>query len=171
MQREKIWEEPRTAPGNEKVRLHRVCVRPENGTSKDAITIRTPIALEFEFWNLVPRAQLNLSLHLKNEREITVFNTFPVDESGWCGREFPVGLFRSVCQVHGNLLNNGKYRVLLLVVKNQESVIFRMEDALSFEVLDDATRRGNWHGTWKGTIRPNLRWQTNCLQEGLRCRT
>ena len=48
--REQLWDEIDNAPGNDKVRLHRVCIRPENGTpSDDHITMETPFNIEVQF--------------------------------------------------------------------------------------------------------------------------
>lgn len=160
---EKVWDDPSTAPGNEKVKVHRVRARPVEGSSSDPITIQTAFVLEFEYWNLQPDARLNLSLHLFNQQGATVFNTFPVDEPAWHGRPFPIGLFRSVCHIPGNLLNDGLHRVLLLVVKDQGTVILSIDDALVFNVLDAVERRGDWHGKWEGAVRPNLVWKTEYL--------
>ena len=160
---ERSWNDNETAAGNEKVGIRSVRVRPVNGSAGDAITIQTPFVLEFEYWNRVPGARLNLSLHLYNEQGITVFNSFPVREPVWHGRPFPNGLFRSSCYIPGNLLNEGVHRVLLLVVKDQGIVIFSMSDALVFNVLDSVERRGNWHGKWEGAVRPDLQWTTEYL--------
>jgi len=160
---ERAWEDPNNAPGNDKVRIHRVRARPLEGSPSDPITIRTPFVLEFEYWNLEPEARLNLSLHLYNQQGTTILNTFPVQEPAWHGRPFPVGLFRSACRIPGNLLNDGLHRVLLLVVKDQGTVIFSFEDALVFNVLDAIERRGEWHGKWEGAVRPDLVWATEYL--------
>jgi lipopolysaccharide transport system ATP-binding protein len=162
---EKLWNDPTTAPGNDKVRLHGVRVRPFNGSCSDPITIQTAFVLEFEYWNLEPGARLNLSLHLYNQQGITVFNSFPIREPSWHGRPFPIGLFRSVCYIPGNLLNDGIHRVLLLVVKDQGEVIFSVNDVLVFNVLDAIERRGDWHGKWQGAVRPDLEWATEYLGE------
>ncbi|PWT92764.1 MAG: ABC transporter ATP-binding protein [Blastocatellia bacterium] len=162
---EQVWASPETAPGNDRVRIHKVCVRPLNDSASGGISIRTPFVLEFEYWNFVAEAHLNLSLHLYNEQGITVFNSFPVREPVWHGRPFPVGLFRSSCYVPGNLLNEGVHRVLLLVVEDQGKVIFSMNDALVFNVLDSIERRGDWHGKWEGAVRPDLEWKTEYLLE------
>ena len=161
----RIWNDRDTAPGNQKVRIHKVGVRPLTGLPTDPITIQTPFVFEFEYWNLETDARLNLSLHLINERGITVFNSFPVREPVWHGRPFPIGLFRSACHVPANLLNEGVHRVLLLVVEDQGIVIFSMSDALVFNVLDSIERRGDWHGKWEGAVRPDLEWKTELLQE------
>lgn len=160
---QRTWNDRGSAAGNEKVAIRSVRVRPVNGSAGDAITIQTPFVLEFEYWNRVPGARLNLSLHVYNEQGITVFNSFPVREPVWHGRPFPNGLFRSSCYIPGNLLNEGVHRVLLLVVEDQGIVIFSMSDALIFNVLDSVERRGNWHGKWEGAVRPDLEWTTEYL--------
>jgi lipopolysaccharide transport system ATP-binding protein len=160
---EKVWDDPHTAPGDDKVRLHRVRVRPVTGSASDPINIRTPIVMEFDYWNFEPGARLNLSLHLYNEQGITVFNALPLREPVWHGKPFPTGLFRSSCYVPGDLLNNGLHSVLLLVVKDQGTVIFSLNDALVFNVRDSIERRGDWHGKWEGAVRPDLKWKTEYL--------
>jgi lipopolysaccharide transport system ATP-binding protein len=162
---EKVWDDPADAPGNDQVRLHRVCVRPVDGSPSDAITVQTPLMLEFEYWNFEPDARLNLSLHLYDHAGTTVFNTAPVHEPVWHGRQFPVGLFRSVCYIPGELLNDGLHRVLLLVVKDESVVIYSHKDVLAFEVNDAIERRGLWYGKWEGAVRPNLKWQTELLTD------
>ena len=162
---EQGWEEPATSPGNDSVRIRRACVRPAGGEAPDGITIRTSLALEFEFWNLEPGACLNLSIHLVNEEGITVFNSAPVGEPLWHGRPFPAGLYRSACHVPGDLLNDGTYRVLLLVVRDQGVVLYRHHDILVFHVADSIDRRGDWHGKWVGAVRPMLKWETEYLGE------
>lgn len=159
---ESIWDFS-TAPGNDKVRIRRACVKVENSSVDQDITIQTPFRFEFEYWNLAPDLHLSLSLHLYNQQGNMVFATVPLRDSTWHGRPFPTGLFRSVCHVPGDLLNDGMHRVLLLVVKDETEVIFSLEDAVAFEVFDSVDRRGNWHGRWPGAVRPDLDWETTLL--------
>jgi lipopolysaccharide transport system ATP-binding protein len=116
-----------------------------------------------EYWNLEPGSYLNPSLVLINEQSIPVFNTGPIYELAWSGRPFPAGLFRSTCYIPGDLLNNGTYRISLLLVKNQKYIIHRQQDILHFEVHDTGEGRGSWYGKWIGVIRPNLDWTTEYL--------
>ena len=162
---ERNWDEIGVAPGNEKVRLRRTRVRPADGAPTDAITIQTPLVFEFEYWNLEPDVRLSLSLHLYNEQGAVVFVTAPLREPVWNGLPFPAGLFRSVCHIPGDLLNDGVHRVLLLLVRDETEVVFSFEDAVVFDVLDSAERRGDWHGKWPGAIRPDLNWETEYLGE------
>jgi lipopolysaccharide transport system ATP-binding protein len=171
---EQRWPNDDTAPGNEKVRLRRVAVRPSDVSSLE-ITTRTPLQLEFDYVNLQHGAHLNLSLHVYNERGIMAFNAVPLTETVWQDRPRPRGLFRDICYIPGDLLNNGVHWVELLVVQDDTNVILRKEDTLVFEVHDVPEQRGAWFGDWSGAVRPLLRWKTELLEpadlvagEGLR---
>lgn len=162
---EQFWPDMATAPGNEKVRMHRACVRPLAGVSTDPITVSTPLAVEFEFWNLSPDALLNLSVGLINEQGVAVFYSGPVAEPVWAGRPYPRGLFRSGFTVPGDLLNDGVHQVHLLVVQDGSVVIYNHSDVLSFEVRDALELRDGWYGKWPGAVRPDLEWHTELLEE------
>lgn len=163
-QTEQVWENRDLAPGNDRVRLHRVCVRPENGSPSDPITMDTPLLIEVEFWNLLPDARLNITLHLYTEQQIVAFTTGSAEtDPEWRGRALPRGLFRSECRIPSRFLNSGMHRVLLLVVENLDTIIYRREDALSFEVLDLQDRFGTWYGKEPGAVRPLMEWTTEYL--------
>ena len=164
-QTEQLWNDPGTAPGNDTVRIHRVCVCPEDGSPTSTITMRTPLAIEVEFWNLVPDAHLHITLHLYVEQQIVAFTTSSGMDPEWYGRPYPTGLFRSVCHIPGNFLNSGTHRVLLLVVKNGDTVIYRHEDILAFDVHDLDKRPGHWLGKEPGVLQPALVWKTEYLAE------
>ncbi len=163
-QTEQVWDDIETAPGNDVVRLHRVCVRPENGSPSGPITMKMPFLMEVEFWNLVPDAHLHVTLHLYTEQQIVAFSTGSSNDPVWRGRPFPVGLFHSVCQIPGNFLNSGIHRVVLLVVRNRDTVIYRHEDVVSFDVLDLGKRKGAWYGKQLGVVCPFLKWETKQLK-------
>lgn len=160
---EQEWPDPDSAPGNETVRLRSARVRPLERGAGDEINVRTPFAIEFEYWNLKPQARLNLSLVVYTEDGTMAFATGPRGEPVWNGKPFPEGLFRSVCYVPGDLLNDGIHRLLLLVVENRSVVIYRHEDVLTFEVKEDISMRDGWLGDWPGATRPMLRWTTELV--------
>jgi lipopolysaccharide transport system ATP-binding protein len=163
------WDDLASAPGNERVRLHRAAVQWSDSTSDDAtdeITTRSPLTLEFEYWNLREGARLNLSLHVYDEQGVLAFNTVPPVDSPWRGQPFPVGRFRDVCHIPGDLLNDGRYRVELLVVQDANTIVYRHDDVLAFEVHDSADLRGGWYGRWPGVVRPLLAWDTELVERG-----
>src|SRR5262249_52831435 len=160
---EQVWDDPATAPGTEVVRLRRIALAAGQASSPD-IRVSTPLELVFEYWNLKPEARVNLSLHVYNSHGVMAFNTTSVTDPHWHGRPFPAGLFRSVCHIPAHLLNEGLYRVELLVVHESTNVVYKRSDALIFEVLDDVRSEG-WFGRYPGVVRPKLRWETATVGE------
>jgi lipopolysaccharide transport system ATP-binding protein len=165
-----LWPDPKDAPGNDVVRIRKAKVRPELdkatvATEPVLITVRTPLVLEFEYWILKAGFRLSLSLVLFGADGSRAFNTFPLREPLWNGQPFPVGLFRSCCHIPGDLLNDGTYSVQLLIVKDQLVELFKMEDALVFEVHDARSREVQWHGKILGAVRPMLDWSIELIQD------
>lgn len=148
---ERIWDDVETAPGNDKVRLRQIRVIPDIDNSEDEITVKTPLRIEFEYWNYLNGAHLNLSLHVYTLEGICVFNS--ISMSIPC----PSGLIRGVCYIPGNFFNDGSYQITMLIVQDTSSVVYTCANLLSFTV-HDIEREFKWYGKWQGVVRPNLKW-------------
>ncbi len=166
---EQVWDNLDDAPGNEKVRLHRVAIRPAGGLATDTISMSMPLLVEVDYWNLLPDARLHACLHVYNEQQIVAFTTSS-NETDLMTRDnpLPAGLLRSVCQIPAHFLNSGTHRIMLLILENGLKIIFRLEEALQFEVLELEERPGAWFGKEPGVVRPRLDWTTRLLTEAVR---
>ncbi len=163
---EESWDDITTAPGNDIVRFHGVRVRRQDGRLSDPLTMQTPFQVEIECWNLVDNTQLHVTLHLYTAEGIIAFTTGGLPE-----RPMPAGLFRSVCYVPGDLLNSGLHRIVVLIVKNTNSVIYRHESGASINILDLNHRDFAYFGREPGVVQPVLNWKTEYLGEGLEVNT
>ena len=160
-QEARSWDDPETAPGNEWVTLRSARVYPGGGDPGESITVRTPVAIEFEYDNLRDGTHLNLSLHIYSAEGVLVLNAVPVNEPRWYGRPYPKGRFRDRCVIPGDLLNDGTYRVELLVVKDRSVAIYQEDAILEFDVEDVVEESdGLFEGSWPGVVRPPIEWQT-----------
>lgn len=148
------WETPEDAPGNDLVRIKKIEVVPELVDGSKNIDVRTPLKVNFEFWNMLETAQLNLSMFLYNMTGECVFNV------GSPAKTFSNGLIKGMLEIPGNFLNDGSYYISVMIVKDTADPIYFMEDAISFDVAD--FREGtNWYGKWPGAVRPiNIPVQT-----------
>jgi lipopolysaccharide transport system ATP-binding protein len=155
---EEVWDDIDMAPGNDLVRLHRVRVRRQDGRLSDPLTMQTPFQVEIECWNLVADAQLHITLHLYTAEGIIAFTAGTQND-----RPMPAGLFRSVVYFPGNLLNSGRHRFVVLVVKDSSSVIFSHESGMTFDILDVRQRQGACYGREPGVVQPVLKWATEYL--------
>ncbi|MDQ2977240.1 MAG: ABC transporter ATP-binding protein [Acidobacteriota bacterium] len=157
---EEIWEDPATAPGNEIIRLRRIRIVPEDDHLSEPLSMTTPFLIEIEYWNLMPDAELHITLHIYTEQEIIAFTTGNRPDSPWRNRGMPAGLFRSVCHIPSDLLNAGRHRFSVLVVKDKSSVIYQYQSRVSFDLVDLREREGGWFGREPGIVNPLLRWTT-----------
>lgn len=165
---EQLWSDPESAPGNEIVRLRRVRVRPDGGSSDEHIRVTTDFLIEVEYWNLVPDFQLSVTLHLINSQGVFVLETGSVKDPTRPTDPLARGLFRTVCHLPAHLLNDGGYAVKVLFIRDRRSVVYLEKEALLFEVLDAKEVRGAWYGKVQGVVRPRLKWETECLEELVR---
>jgi lipopolysaccharide transport system ATP-binding protein len=162
---EEAWSDVHTAPGNEAVRLRRISIRPESDDPAEPLTTSTPFLIEVEYWNLVPDAKLHITLHIFTENEVLAFTTGSgAGERVWSGRPMPTGAFRSLCHMPANLLNVGRHRFNVLVIKDSTSILFQYESEVTFEVLDLDEREISQYGREPGVVRPALKWSTEKIE-------
>jgi lipopolysaccharide transport system ATP-binding protein len=155
---ESVWEDERTAPGDDRVRLHSVQVIPQ-GSAGGLITVHTPLRIEFTYRNYVPGAVLNVSMILNNLEEVCVF----ASASDFVPR--PAGLIRHTVEIPGDVLNVGAYYINILIVKDASAVILFQNNVVAFEVVEGEVV-GNWYGRYPGTVRPKLKWLSDVLESG-----
>jgi lipopolysaccharide transport system ATP-binding protein len=157
---ESRWDDPATAPGDHRARLHLVRVKPMSGET-DQITVSTPLEIEFEYWNYVPDAVLNVSVVLYTLEEVCVFNT----TSEFASR--PAGLIRHTVQIPGDFLNTGAYYLDFLLVIDASKAMFVQKNVVAFEV-EEGERKGNWYGRMPGVVRPKFVWRSEAAEDGCR---
>lgn len=145
------------SPGSDDVRLKsiRVCNNDEetNGSFKLSDTIK----VEMMFWVLRPGFMLNPSFQIFNQLGYCIFASTNFHYPEWNDRVFEPGLYRSICTIPAHLLNEGKYSISALVIRNKNDALIR-EKRISFQVHDDGMARGGYTGGWIGAIRPLLDW-------------
>ncbi len=142
---------PENAPGNAQVRVMSVVLRPQTAAN-DPIATSTPIDIECEFLCETVGLELNVAINVFDQQGTCAFASDSPTTMSTGGR------IRSVCTIPGNLLNDGVYRVDLMLVRDASQQVAAVEQALQFEVVD-SQRTGNWFGKWPGIVRPRLDWQ------------
>lgn len=146
------FSDPDSAIGSEFVKIKRAEIVPLEG-DVNSITVDKAFNIEFEFWNL-KNYSLNLSLVLWNKRGECVFNVASALIQG------EPGLYKSICHVPANFLNDDKYTVHVYFIKDASDSAFNQPDILTFEIYD-LPRTGSWFGKWVGVVRPIFDFSLN----------
>jgi lipopolysaccharide transport system ATP-binding protein len=139
------------APGNEFVRLKSIRLTPRREDKKSMITVKSPLEINFEYWNEHDNVATNLSLHLYAATGECVFNIItqlpvPVLEKG---------IQTASCVIPADLLNTGVFTVSVMVVRDTSVPMYNFEQVLSFEV-EEERENTNWHGRFPGFVRPKI---------------
>jgi lipopolysaccharide transport system ATP-binding protein len=168
---ERVWTDPATAPGNERVRLHAVRIV-SGGQSQGDVSIEEPVQIEIEFWNFQPKLELSTSIQLSDNLGVEVlasanFPSASLTRDEWFDKPYPAGLFRATCTVPGNFLNEGIYAIGVTIFNQINHVELTAREAIRFTVQDTGAMSGEWRGKWPGVVRPRLAWQTQFLHDNL----
>ena len=152
------WDNPKDAPGNDLVRIRRIELTPDYQDELTHIDVRTPMKLRFEFWNMMDRANLNLSMHLNSLTGECIINV------GTQSRSYGKGLIAGECTIPGYFLNDGSYTISVMIVKDTVTPLYTMEEGITFDVED--YREGiAWYGKWPGYVRPQFPFEMGMLEE------
>jgi lipopolysaccharide transport system ATP-binding protein len=160
---DQVWEDVKTAPGNDNVRLHSVRIIPESNWGTSGIDMQTALRLEIAYWNMVPDAKIIVNLALYSVDGSPAFETFTFDEPEWHGRPFPRGLYRSSCRIPENLMNQGTYRLRVAFLNESARVLYDNVEAAVFSVHDVRERKFQWYGRFIGSIHPRFEWTTQLV--------
>jgi len=155
---ERSWPDHESAPGNEFVCLNRVGVSAAGPAAKDPITMQDPVRIFSEYARLRPGREVHLTLHLVNEDDVVVLTT----GTGRCPDE--PGGYRASCDLPGNLLNSGGYRLPLLVVEDGSRVVSVEESIGAFSITDTRERSGGWMGREPSAVAPPLDWSLQTVE-------
>jgi len=150
----KEWRNPATAPGNESIRIAYIRIIPPEGEA--TITIDTGALIEVGFDNLLGGISLDCTVYVTSSDGTIIFESGHIISSD---RDSRSGSYHLTGRIPAHLLNAGRYSLNVLFGKDQRYVLFRMDDAVSFEVENTTTGRGLNMGVAPGIIRPMLSWR------------
>ena len=161
---EHIWEEEK-APGDNRIKLKAIRIKSE-GSITNTPSLENEIDIEIDYWNYIDNMGLLVGVHLINSTGVTVFTSANFEgasliRDNWFYKNYPKGLFRTICKIPAFLLNEGIYTVHLYINKKLDwAVILGQKDVIGFRVKDSFEMRRDYTGKWTGVIRPKLGWFT-----------
>jgi lipopolysaccharide transport system ATP-binding protein len=150
------WSQPE-APGSDRLRIKEIRITPKHERPDGLISMTTPIEVETEFWAVDTGDVAHITYYLVNEQGVTVLVTNSRAERR------PTGIYRATFELPGGLLNSGGYVLKLLIVHNENRVVYQRDAIASFNVVDLAERTHAWVGREPSVIQPRLTWRETTL--------
>lgn len=157
------------APGGDVARIRAVRLLDQQGQLTNSVDIAEPLYIEIEYENLREGALLAPSIHVMQAGIGCVLATgngpsATLTRDPWCNAPHPKGVYRAVCVIPENFLNDKQYTISAFVV-DEGRIEAHAADAVSFEVIDSGAMRDEYLGEWIGAVRPKLAWMTHSLSE------
>ena len=139
-----------------------------NGIS-DTFRIGDEIKVEMEYLVQTEGIRISLSIHLLDNFGTCIlasanFNSANSGEDPFYGQPLKKGLYRTVCKIPANFLNDKSYKISAFLVPEDSNQMAIVEEALSFRILDTGEMRKEYSGEWWGQIRPKLFWGSEFLK-------
>jgi lipopolysaccharide transport system ATP-binding protein len=160
----KEWSDPAAAPGDGTVRLKRVRLLDRHNAIRSSFEIREPVQIEVEYWAFDPGYPFMPILLIHNENGVCVLESAANHDPAYDGKNRRRGIYRSVCRIPGNFLNEGMYNVDVLVrVLVPRRYFIRESNLLSFRIQDSGSGlsvKGDFPKAWSGVVAPILPWET-----------
>ena len=158
------WSDMTKAPGNENVRLQSVKVICDGDVTSEVL-IDKEIIIEINYFNYKEDYILSSNVHLRDSGGGFVFASadfasanLRIDE--WHNRKRPQGLYKTICVIPPNFLNDQYYSVDIGIQNNLFMWQVWEKNIISFNVNDTGEMKQEYMGDWVGVIRPKLAWQT-----------
>jgi lipopolysaccharide transport system ATP-binding protein len=160
----KEWFDAVQAPGEAAARLKRVRLLDRRGKPRSSFEIREPVEIEVEYWAFDPGYPFLPIIMVHNENGICVLESAANHDPAYLGKKRQKGIYRSVCRISGNFLNEGMYTVDVMVrVLVPRKYFIRESNLLSFRIQDSGSGlsvKGDYTKVWSGIVAPILPWET-----------
>ena len=162
------WDDMGLAPGNEYVRLKAVRIISDGVTTAD-VMIDKEIRIEIDYFNLVEENVLVANMHLRDKMNAYVLASANLQSvclniDPWSVLPRPKGLYRTVCTIPANFLNNDSYSIDIAILNLMLEWQAWAKNVLSFVVHESGAMKKEYMGSWVGVVRPKLAWQTHALR-------
>jgi lipopolysaccharide transport system ATP-binding protein len=141
-----------TALGNENIRILEFNVTAAKGSE---FKISSGVKCKLIFYNHKQNINLAVGVELRTIDEFIVFHTGEVLTSQ---KDSKCGIYIVTFEIDANILNAGNYYFNLLFGENQRYILYRRDNIIGFEILNEAI--GNNYATMPGVIRPQLNFET-----------
>jgi hypothetical protein len=132
----------------------------QDGISQGLFTTADPVHFMIEFAAGSGDCRLNPVFVIRNSMGLILFSTSNYEDPRWGALRYPAGRYRAQCVAPSHLLNEGRYWVDAMLVRETRAVEAEHKNSLSFEVYDDGSTRGGYVGDWLGAVRPRCHWST-----------
>ncbi len=140
-----------------------------NAQGNEVNTVRSveENSIEIEYVLSAPVTGLRVGISVMSTRGEYVFTSFDTDDADEFERlrVRPAGHYISRCQLPANLLNEGRFVIVINASSYRVRRYFQDEQALTFTVDAAGAPGMQWPEARLGPVRPRLNWKIEAIKE------
>lgn len=148
------------SPKNQSFELKKVWISDKNYKSSSILNIDEDflVNIDFKVLNKGAKAGLNVIIHDSEQKIISssINNHEPIFYQSKLNK----GNYKSSCRIPGKLFNSGIYFISIYMFGPNFRDSNFVEYVLKIELNDGIAVRGDYHGAYKGVMRPMFQWET-----------
>lgn len=138
------------APGNDNIRILKFEVKP---LKREVLSVNSGLEFELQFYHGKQNTNFDVTFDVKNMDEIVVFHNGIIVSPENDSKQ---GIYTIRGKLDSGMLNAGSYKLMLIFAENQRTVLYKVQDFIQFEVLNETI--GNNTGIIPGVFRPEMEY-------------
>lgn len=159
------WTDEANAPQCKHAILKRVAICNENGQLLEQVMTDCPFVVEIDYKVKRSGTTMGLAVEFYDTENNLIMMSLGNREPYWYGKPMDAREYITRCGVPGKLFNNKWIVCAIKIFGKGYTEVYRFSELLKFEIMDGHAGRGDYYGSFPGSIRPDFQWETNLLED------
>lgn len=157
------WDKTNRPSSKQNIELSKVWISNKNQKAINLISVDDDFLVNIDYKVTEDNSKIGLNVILHDSDQNIISSSINNHEENFYHQKHPKGFFRSSCLITGKLFNSGTYYVSIFMFGENFSDGKQLEYLLKIDIGEGVLVRGDYHGEYKGVLRPLFKWKTKTL--------
>ena len=157
------WDKNNSPKSRQNLELKKVWISNEVKKPSKMLNVDDNFLVNIDYKVTEENSKIGLNVILHDSNQNIISSSINNHEENFYHQKHPKGFFRSSCLIPGKLFNSGTYYISIFMFGENFSDGRLLEHLLKIEIEEGIFVRGDYHGEYKGVLRPLFNWETQNL--------
>ena len=159
----KEWDNSSRPTSKQNIELKKIWISNKEKKPSKMLNVDEDFYVNIDYKVTEDNSKIGLNVILHDSNQNIISSSINNHEKNFYQQKHLEGLYRSSCLIPGKLFNSGVYYVSIFMFGKNFSDGKLLEHLLKIEIEDGVLVRGDYHGQYKGVLRPLFNWETKKL--------
>ncbi len=159
----KEWDDSNRPMSKQNMKLEKIWISNKEKIPSNMLNVDEDFYVNIDYKVTQDNSKIGLNVILHDSNQNIISSSINNHEKNFYFQKHPKGNFRSSCLIPRKLFNSGAYYVSVFMFGENFSDGKLLEYLLKIEIEDGILVRGDYHGHYKGVLRPLFNWNTKKL--------